>query len=148
MQYFQRHNYVAVNREQSQPGIELTSSATVKATDEIVADAGKDIYAYKSEACIRDHNRWSIYQERSAQVHDGYVRWVEDSQTVYLTDIQAGPVTRGMALLEWLTKITGKEVYAVGVVADAAQFWDIAEKRGAIAGQTNQDFMNFFGLRK
>ena len=53
-----------------------------------------------------------------------------------------------MALLEWLTKTTGKEVYAVGVVADAAQFWDIAEKRGAIAGQTNQDFMNFFGLRK
>ena len=73
---------------------------------------------------------------------------MEDSQTVYLTDTQAGPVTRGMALLEWLTKITGKEVYAVGVVADAAQFWDIAEKRGAIAGQTNQDFMNFFGLRK
>ena len=148
MQYFERHRYIAASGGQIHTRVELSSPAVVKLIDAIAPDAIDNNNFQKSEARIREHNRWSIYQERSAQVHDGYVRWVEDSHTAYLTDIQAGPVTRGMALLEWLAKTTRKELYVVGVVADAAQFWDIAEKRGTIAGQTSQDFMSFFGLRK
>lgn len=49
---------------------------------------------------INSHNKWSGYQERSAQLGDGMVRWVEDSSTAYITDIQAGPKSRGKAMLE------------------------------------------------
>lgn len=101
----------------------------------------------RSDPYIENHDRWSIYQERSAQVHDGYVRWVESEDTAYVTDIQAGPKTRGMTLLDWLKCTTGKELYAVGVVYDAGPFWDKAEERNLVTGQTDQGFMSFFGRR-
>lgn len=110
-------------------------------------DSGGNPGTRRREPCIQNHDRWSIYQERSAQVHDGYVRWVESVDTAYVTDIQAGPKTRGMALLEWLKRTTGKELYAVGVVDDAGPFWDKAEERNLITGQTDQGFMDFFGWR-
>jgi len=94
---------------------------------------------------IESHDRWSIYQERSAQVGDGYLRWVEDPDSAYVIDIQAGPSHRGRALLEWLKQTTGKSLHAVGVVDDAQGFWDRMEEDGLVDGQSDEDFMSFFG---
>jgi len=77
---------------------------------------------------IQNHDKWSIYQERSAQVGDGYVRWVEDPSTAYVTDLQAGQKTRGRELLQWLRDTTGKGLYAVGVVDEPSEFWDRMEE--------------------
>ena len=119
----------------------------VKSADENGDDCGGNPGNRRREPCIQNHDRWSNYQERSAQVDDGYVRWVESEDTAYVTDIQAGPKTRGMVLLAWLKRTTGKELYAVGVVDDAGPFWDKAEERNMITGQTDQGFMDFFGWR-
>lgn len=102
---------------------------------------GKDV-------TIESHDRWSIYQERSAQLGDGMVRWVEDPDMAYVTDIQAGAKARGKAMLEWLAKDSGKALYAVGVVEDSAEFWDKMEDADLIQGQTDENFVDYFGLRR
>lgn len=93
------------------------------------------------------HNAWGNYVERSAQVGDGHIRWIEDDSTCYIIDIQAPRTVRGKQLLEWLGNTTGKQLYAVGVVDDAAEFWDKMEDNGLITGQSSEDFVDFFALR-
>lgn len=96
---------------------------------------------------IQNHNTWSTYQEKSVQLADGMVRWIDDADTAYVIDIQAGPKTRGRALLQWLKDTTGKQLQAVGVVEDARGFWDRMEEDELVAGQTDENFMDFFALR-
>ncbi len=91
------------------------------------------------------HDRWGQYQEKSSQIGDGYIRWVEDPTTAYVTDIQAGPKTRGSSMLDWLKSTTKKDPYAVGVVDDSVGFWDKMLDAGKVSGQTDEDFMSFFG---
>lgn len=97
------------------------------------------------DAVIQDHDKWSIYREKSAQVGAGFVRWVEDPTMAYVTDIQAGGQQSGTKLLEWLKETTDKSLYAVGVVEDAQEFWDKMEERGLVDGQSDVPFMEFFG---
>lgn len=106
--------------------------------DEMPMFNGRPIFAKR-------HDSWSIYQERSAQLGDGMARWVEDNTTAYVIDLQAGPRSRGRAMLEWLGQATGKDLYAVGVVEDAEGFWDRMEDDGLVSGQTDEGFMSFFG---
>jgi hypothetical protein len=107
-------------------------------------DEAKD----KKTPQIKQHSKWSVYTERSSQVGDGYVRWIEDSSTCYVIDIQAPRKTRGRSILEWLHRTTGKDLYAVGVVEDAEGFWDAMEEENIITGYTDEDFMKFFSLRE
>lgn len=94
---------------------------------------------------LSNHDRWSIYQERSAQIGDAMIRWVEDAGAAYVTDIQAGSQVRGRQLLQWLSASRQREIHAVGVVDDAQGFWDRMEEEDLIKSQTEQDFMSFFG---
>lgn len=91
------------------------------------------------------HDRWSIYQERSAQIGDAMIRWVEDSGACYVIDIQAGNQIRGRQLVQWLATSRAREINAVGVVEDAAGFWDVMEAEGLVNSQTDEDFMTYFG---
>lgn len=95
---------------------------------------------------IRDHSSWPGYRERSAQLDDGYIRWIQDASVAYVTDIQSGRKTRGRALLQWLAAETGLELQAIGVVESAQEFWDRMEDEGVIHAQSDEDFMVFFGL--
>lgn len=97
---------------------------------------------------IETHDSWSIYQEKSAQLGDGFVRWIEDADTAYVIDLQAGPQTRGNAMLIWLAAFSSKEIHAIGVVEDAEEFWDLMEERGLISGQSDQGYLDYFGLRR
>lgn len=110
----------------------------------IVADAWV-VATMHQEVQVQFHDRWSVYQEKSAQVGDGFIRWVEDKDAAYVTDIQAGQKIRGRALLSWLSGCAEKQLYAVGVVADAEEFWGRMEAVGLICGQYAEDFMTFFG---
>lgn len=91
------------------------------------------------------HDRWSIYQERSAQIGDAMIRWIEDSTACYVIDIQAGVHIRGRQLLQWLSTSREREINAVGVVDEASGFWDAMEVEGLVSSQTDQDFMSYFG---
>lgn len=97
---------------------------------------------------IETHDSWSIYQEKSAQLGDGFVRWIEDADTAYVIDLQAGPQTRGSTMLSWLAAISSKEIHAIGVVEDAEEFWDLMEERGLISGQSDRGYLDYFGLRR
>lgn len=101
----------------------------------------------ETTAAISRHGAWSLYEERSAQLGDGMIRWVESPDASYVIDIQAGRQTRGRQLLQWLATTVGHEIHAVGVVEDAECFWDRMEEDGLIKSQTEEDFMSFFGLR-
>lgn len=98
-----------------------------------------------AEVELQSHDRWSGYQERSAQIADGMIRWVEDASAAYVTDIQAGQRVRGRQLLQWLCASREREVHAVGVVEAEQGFWDKMEEEDLIQSQTDEDFMSFFG---
>lgn len=91
------------------------------------------------------HDQWSVYRERSAQIGDAMIRWVEDSGAAYVIDIQAGSLVRGRQLLQWLSVSRQREIHAVGVVDAAQGFWDRMEEGDLIKSQTDEDFMSFFG---
>lgn len=106
-----------------------------------------DLNEFKGQSVeVMDHDKWSIYQEHSAQLNDGFVRWVEDRDSIYITDIQAGPNTRGREILSWLKDSSSKELQALGVVDDAGEFWEKMEAEELIKGQIQEDFVSFFGL--
>jgi hypothetical protein len=90
------------------------------------------------------HDRWSIYQERSAQIGDAMIRWVEDSGAAYVIDIQSGAHVRGRQLVQWLSASRQREINAVGVIDAAKGFWDRMEEEDLVKTQTEQDFMSFF----
>lgn len=126
---------------------EVARRVSDAAGDVVIRSAARTPFNGK-DVVIESHDRWSIYQERSAQLGDGMVRWVEDPDTAYVTDIQAGAKARGKAMLEWLAKDSGKALYAVGVVEDSAEFWDKMEDADLIQGQTDENFVDYFGLRR
>lgn len=103
--------------------------------------------AIELKADLSRHSAWSVYQERSAQIGDGMIRWVESPDASYVIDIQAGRQTRGRQLIQWLANTVGHEIHAVGVVEDAEGFWGRMEEDELIKSQTDEDFMSFFGLR-
>lgn len=126
---------------------EVARRVSEAAGDVVIRSAARTPFNGK-DVVIESHDRWSIYQERSAQLGDGMVRWVEDPDMAYVTDIQAGAKARGKAMLEWLAKDSGKALYAVGVVEDSAEFWDKMEDADLIQGQTDENFVDYFGLRR
>lgn len=115
-------------------------------SDLIPSDAAKNPLDFAgNQVIIEDGDRWSVYRERSAQLGDGFIRWVEDADAVGITDIQSGPSARGRDMVRWLAAETGKELMAIGVVEDAAAFWDRMEEEDLISFQTAEDFMSFYG---
>jgi hypothetical protein len=94
---------------------------------------------------LSNHDRWSIYQERSAQIGDAMIRWVECSDACHVIDIQAGNEIRGRQLIQWLSTSRQREIHAVGVVEEAAGFWDAMEAEDLVKSQTDEDFMTYFG---
>lgn len=101
----------------------------------------------RSVPTVETHNKWAGYVEKSTKFGDAYVRWVEDDTTASVIDIQAPGKTRGRAALAQLAQLTGKELYAVGVVDDSQAFWDRMEEDGVITGQTDENFVDYFGMR-
>jgi hypothetical protein len=118
------------------PGQE-SSGSTLHQTAKVVAPAG----------AVRMHDAWSVYQEKSCRFGDAHVRWIEDGDTAYIIDLQAPRNTRGREVVRGLAQLTGRSIHAVGVVDDAAGFWDRMEEEGLISGQTDENFVDFFGLR-
>jgi hypothetical protein len=114
-----------------------TSGSTLHQAEKVLAPAG----------AVRLHDTWSVYQEKSCRFGDAHVRWIEDGDTAYIIDLQAPRNTRGREVVRGLAQLTGRSIHAVGVVDDAAGFWDRMEEEGLISGQTDENFVDFFGLR-